>query len=88
MPALPLDPIELIAVDPARNIRRRWRVIAMRDLFGQVVVETGWGRIGTTGRRLARSFPDDVSAARYVAGLLRLRAAAQRRIGVGYRPHP
>lgn len=83
---LPYDPIELVAVDAARNVRRRWSVIARRDLFGQVTVETCWGRIGTAGGRLQRAFPDEGAAARYVAALLRLRGTAQRRIGVGYVP--
>ncbi|SEN61750.1 WGR domain-containing protein, predicted DNA-binding domain in MolR [Sphingomonas gellani] len=86
MDTLPFHPIELVAVDAARNIRRRWSVVAMRDLFGRVVVETGWGRIGTAGRSLVRSFPDEASAARYVAALLRVRGTAWRRIGVGYVP--
>lgn len=78
--------MELVAIDPKRNIRRRWRVVATCDLFGHVTVETGWGRIGTTGQRLIRSFPDEGSAARHVAHLLRLRATAPRRIDVVYRP--
>ena len=86
MEALPLDPIELVAVHPARNIRRRWRVSATRDLFGHVVVETSWGRIGAAGRRLIRSFADEAEAARYVSKLLRIRARAPRRIGISYMP--
>ncbi|MEH3158286.1 MAG: hypothetical protein PGN08_04730 [Sphingomonas taxi] len=49
MDELPFTPVELVAVDAARNIRRRWRVAACRDLFGHVLVETGWGRIGGRG---------------------------------------
>jgi hypothetical protein len=68
MVLLPFKPIELAAVDPGRNIRRRWRVTACHDLFGHVIVETNWGRIGAVGRNLARAFPTG-SGARYVAGL-------------------
>ena len=82
--SLPFVPIELVAIDPARNMSRRWSVVAYRDLFGHVLVETSWGRIGTRGQHLLQSFPDEADAARYVAGLLRIRASAPKRIGVRY----
>ncbi len=84
MEALPLEPIELVAADPARNIRRRWRVATMRDLFGHVVVETSWGRIGARGRVLVRSFEGEAEALRYIRALLARRATAPRRIGLAY----
>lgn len=90
MDALPFTPVTLVAIDPARNIRRRWQVAAARDLFGMVVVETAWGRIGSArrgagqGRALARSFPDEAQALRYIRILLARRATARRRIGVDY----
>ncbi|WP_394646694.1 WGR domain-containing protein [uncultured Sphingomonas sp.] len=82
--ALPYDPVELVARDAARGVHRRWRMQAMRDLFGRVVVETAWGRIGAPGRTLTRSFAGEADAARYVRALLRRRAGARRRIGVDY----
>lgn len=87
MDTLPFDPVELVAILPARGIARRWRVVATRDLFGDIVVETCWGRIGAPGRRLARRFTGDAAALRYVRTLLRRRAGAVRRIGVGYVPY-
>ena len=87
MDRLPFTPVELVAIDTARNIRRRWRVAAYRDLFGQVIIETGWGRIGRRGQSLMRSFADETEALRYVRALLARRASAKRRIrGMGYRP--
>lgn len=86
MDTLPFTPVELVAIDTARNIRRRWRVAAYRDLFGQVMIETGWGRIGGRGRDLVRSFADEADALRYVRALLARRGRATRRIGVRYRP--
>lgn len=83
--SLPYVPLELVARNPARGVRRRWRVQAMRDLFGRVVIETAWGRIGAPGRTLARSFADEEAALRYVRALLRRRAGARRRIGADYR---
>ena len=58
MDTLPLEPVELAAIDPARNIRRHWSVVASIDLFGHVLVERRWGRIGTRGRRIVHSFTD------------------------------
>lgn len=86
MDALPRTPIHLVAIDPLRNIRRRWCVAVARDLFGHILVETHWGRIGARGRSLTRSFADEAQAARHVAALLARRARAVRRIGVAYRP--
>lgn len=86
MDELPFTPIDLVAIDDARNVRRRWQVAAYRDLFGQVMIETRWGRIGTQARALVRSFADEAAARTYVRGLLARRGRAVRRIGVAYRP--
>ncbi len=81
---LPFTPIELTARDPARGLARRWRVVAYRDLFGTLLVETQWGRIGRAGQRLVRAFADEAAALAHVRALLRRRAGAVRRIGVAY----
>ena len=86
MDELPFTPVDLVAIDTARNVRRRWRVAAYRDLFGQVMIETRWGRIGTQGRELVRSFADEDAAHAYVRGLFARRGRAMQRIGVAYRP--
>lgn len=86
MEDLPFTPVELVAIDAARNVRRRWRIAAYRDLFGQVMIESGWGRIGGQGRSLVRSFAVEAEALRYVRALLARRGSATRRIGVAYRP--
>jgi predicted DNA-binding WGR domain protein len=84
--ALDLGRLELVAIDHARNINRRYSVEVSEDLFGAVIVETAWGRIGgwTAAKRV--SFPDRVGANRVVAGHLRRRATAAKRIGVAYEP--
>ena len=84
MEPLPFWPIELAAIDATRNVRRRWSIVAHRDLFDHVIVETRWGRIGGKGRSLIRSFHHDDAAMRYVRALLRRRQSAARRIGVAY----
>ena len=46
--------LELVAVDHARNINRRYSVEVSEDLFGALIVETAWGRIGgwTAAKRI------------------------------------
>jgi predicted DNA-binding WGR domain protein len=85
METLPFDPIELIACDRHRNIRRRYRIAACRDLFGHILIETQWGRIGARGNCLVRSFGQESDALRYVRAVLARRATAPSRIGVAYR---
>lgn len=79
------DPIELVALDPVRNIRRRYSIVASFDLFGMIVVETRWGRIGASGQAQARAFADRAAAERHIAATLRRRGTAENRIGVAYR---
>lgn len=83
-----LAPIELIALDVARNIRRRYEILVSPDLFGAVIVEMRWGRIGARGQCKRLSFPDPAAAARHVTATLRRRGTAEKRIGVPYRPLP
>lgn len=83
-PPLPFPPIELVAIDASRNIRRHWSIVAYRDLFDHLIVETNWGRIGCKARLLTRSFEREHDARRYVDALLRRRKLARRRIGVAY----
>ena len=80
------DRLELLAVDHGRNVARRYSVELSEDLFGFHVLETAWGRVGgwTAAKRVL--FADRRDADRVVAGHLRRRATAERRIGVAYRP--
>lgn len=80
------DTIELVAIDPTRNIRRRYSVAMSIDLFGLVIVETCWGRIGAQGQAKRLSFPDRAAAEHHIASTLRRRDTAENRIGVPYRP--
>ncbi|MDQ2893840.1 MAG: WGR domain-containing protein [Pseudomonadota bacterium] len=78
--------VDLEAVDGARNIRRSYSITSARDLFGHMIVELHWGRIGGRGQGMAVSFSCPRAAERFVAQTLARRASAERRIGVGYRP--
>ena len=77
--------LELLAVDHNRNIARRYAMELSEDLFGVHILETAWGRVGgwTAAKRV--SFAERSDAERVVAGHLRRRASAERRIGVAYR---
>ena len=77
--------IELIARNPARNIHRRYGILASIDLFGSIIVETRWGRIGAAGQRKIRSFPHGTEADRYVRSVLARRNSAESRLGTSYR---
>lgn len=76
--------INLVAVDSARNIRRRYDIEWGRDLLGDWLVETHWGRIGARGKGRTEVFTSEVEAARSVLRHLRRRASSSRRIGVAY----
>ena len=76
--------IHLRALDPP-HIARDYSIWMSVDLFGDYVVETCWGRIGSKGQRQRRSFPDASSARRHVRAIVRKRRGARRRIGVEYR---
>ncbi|WP_454888859.1 WGR domain-containing protein [Sphingobium indicum] len=79
------DPIELIALDADRNIRRRYSIVVSVDLFGVFIVEKRWGRIGAKGQSKRLSFDDRAAADRHIAATLRRRNTAETRIGVAYR---
>lgn len=74
----------LRAIDPTRNIARAYFIEASRDLFGWIVVERRWGRIGGAGRGDRRAFPTASAAESHIRSLLARRATAPRRIGVAY----
>ncbi|WP_267382186.1 MULTISPECIES: WGR domain-containing protein [unclassified Sphingomonas] len=77
--------IELAAIDAARNCRRRYRVEAGQDLFGDWLVTITFGRLGAPGRTIVHVVDDERQARRLVKACLRVRATAPRRIGVAYR---
>ncbi|AGH49289.1 hypothetical protein G432_07820 [Sphingomonas sp. MM-1] len=78
-------PVHLEAIDSARNMARGYSLWMSRDLFGEWVVETRWGRIGARGQSQVVSFVDGAAARAYVRSVLRRRAGLRRRGGVGYR---
>jgi predicted DNA-binding WGR domain protein len=77
--------IGLEARNPLANRMRRWNVEIGQDLLGMWLVDVEFGRIGSQGRRLRRTFFDEPAAQTYVGQALRRLATALARIGVAYR---
>jgi predicted DNA-binding WGR domain protein len=76
--------IALEAIDDDRNMARAYRISASRDLFGNIIVDLRWGRIGRRGAGLIVSFAQEEAAQRFIQRTLAKRASASRRIGVAY----
>ena len=51
--------LHLQRVDPARNVRRFYRMTVQRDLFGCSSLVRVWGRIGTRGREMVNTYADE-----------------------------
>jgi predicted DNA-binding WGR domain protein len=69
----------LYRIDSEVNMARFYRVEVTPDLFGQVIVERRWGRIGGRGQYRSASYPSTSSAEAAASALVR---AKERR---GYR---
>jgi predicted DNA-binding WGR domain protein len=54
--------LHLRRIDPARNMRRFYRLDIEPDLFGGVLLVKEWGRIGARGRMVAESYDNEVLA--------------------------
>jgi putative SOS response-associated peptidase YedK len=77
--------ISMEAVDRHKNIFRSWQCDVGTDLFGIVLLSVTFGRTATSGRTITRAVKDADAANRLVRQLLRKRATAKQRLGVGYR---
>jgi predicted DNA-binding WGR domain protein len=64
--------VQMRRIDPARNMRRFYRLSVQRDLFGRASLVREWGRIGFRGQMM----PDEGKA---VTALTKLAAAKKRR---------
>jgi predicted DNA-binding WGR domain protein len=71
--------LSLRRIRSERNERRFYRMEVTIDLFGTVLLQRHWGRIGTDGRSRFEPFSDAATAE---AALIRLAATKRRR---GYR---
>ena len=69
--------LHLRRIDPARNVRRFYRMTVQRDLFGGASLVRVWDRIGTRGQELIERHEDEGLA---ISALMR-RAQAKRKRG-------
>lgn len=67
-------------IDPNLNMARFYRVEITPDLFGQIIVERRWGRIGSRGQHRLASYLSTSSAEAAASDLVRIK---ERR---GYKP--
>lgn len=70
--------------DPARNMKRFYRLAVERDLFGEILLVREWGRIGRQGRRRIEPQSDTEAALMRASTLAR----AKRRRGYVEIPSP
>jgi predicted DNA-binding WGR domain protein len=84
---IPIKPglhIELEAHNPTHNMHRYYSIDVMRDLFGDWLITTRYGRIGQSGQcKLYGYFCQD-DAQRKFNQLLHKRLKAHKRLGTNY----
>ena len=68
--------LQMRRIDPARNMRRFYRLSVQPDLFGGATLVREWGRIGLRGQMMIESHPDE---GRAITALMKLAAIKQRR---------
>jgi predicted DNA-binding WGR domain protein len=66
-------------INPEQNMARFYQVEVTPDLFGEIVLERRWGRIGGNGQCRMSSYPSIPLAEAAASGLIRAK------IGRGYR---
>jgi len=71
-------PVELRRIDPAKNMRRFYRLDIEPDLFGGFLFMKQWGRIGARGQIKAERFDGEAPA------LAALQRQAERKCRRGY----
>jgi predicted DNA-binding WGR domain protein len=69
--------VDLRRIDPARNMRRFYRLDIQPDLFGGVLLMKQWGRIGARGRVTAERY----DSATLAAAAMHQQAARKQRRG-------
>ena len=68
--------VQMRRIDPARNMRRFYRLSVQRDLFGRARLVREWGRIGFRGQMMVETHPDEGKA---VTAFMKLAEAKKRR---------
>ena len=68
-----MNKIYLERREPDENIHRFYAIEATRDLFGIWCVTRSWGRIGSHGQSLIRSFDHELNAESEINALQRVK---------------
>ena len=68
--------LQMRRIDPARNMRRFYRMSIQPDLFGGASLVREWGRIGARGQMMSEQHSDEGQA---VTALMKLARVKQRR---------
>lgn len=68
--------LHLRRVDPARNMRRFYRMTVQRDLFGGASLIRVWGRIGSRGHEMIERHDDEGMA---ISALMKLAQVKRKR---------
>jgi predicted DNA-binding WGR domain protein len=84
MQAKPIRRVQLTRIRPEHRERRFYRLEIVTDLFGTLLLQRSWGRIGTDGRQVCEPFADEGQA----ATALHRQAARERRRGYRDMPAP
>lgn len=67
--------VQMRRIDPARHMRRFYRLSAQSDLFGRASLVREWGRIGYRGQMLVEQHDDE---GRAVNALMKVSATKKR----------
>jgi predicted DNA-binding WGR domain protein len=57
-----INAVHLNRIDPAKNMRRFYRLDVQPDLFGGILLMKEWGRIGAQGRMVAERYDAEAPA--------------------------
>lgn len=76
--------VELEAHHPTHNMHRYYIIDVMRDLLGDWLITTRYGRIGKSGQCKSYGYPCQATAQRKFNHLLYKRLKAHKRLGTNY----
>jgi predicted DNA-binding WGR domain protein len=76
--------IYLEAVNPQAHHFRAYSISCGKDLLGEWLVQTTFGKIGKRGTTKSYAFPEQEKAQKHINTLLKKRFTAHKRIGCNY----
>jgi len=76
--------IDLEAINPLKKVDRYYTVIISPNLFGEIALQTIYGRNGTRGQKRTYTFDSDQECILKLNEVLRKRLNAHGRLGTNY----